>query len=296
MYRKLGYNWNSVQGLPSWAPNFVGAHEDKSYDDDAPGSFYGKSGRGVFASCKEPVLIRKSILSCPGMKVDHITAKGPLVTGMDEDTGYTEMLIWIGDYISKPVIDPQTGRYKLLDVLQTLLRTVWPDNAPGLQNLLPLTMLLYLFNLVRPKEDLTEKDTHDFDIIGEAHNSTFGHYCDQIGLDRIYKGALDIDPSSMDTPMVFFKDMQRNLRFQLKAIHGFRIGLTHDGYTGVFPPCMEKDDIVCVLKHSSVPVLLRKVDNHYEHVGTCFVPGLMNGEAARYLFQGRTSIETLEIR
>jgi hypothetical protein len=291
----LGYNWKSVQGLPSWAPNFVGAHEDKSYDDDAPGGFYGNSGRGVFASCKVPILIQKSILSCPGMKVDHITAKGPLVTGEDEDAGYTEMLVWMGDYISNPVVDPQTGRYKLLDVLQALLRTVWLDNAPSLQKLLPLTMLLYIFYLIRSKEDLVEKDTHDFDLIGEAHNSTFRRYCEQIELDRICKSVLDIDPSSMDTPMVFFNDMQRNFRFQLKAIHGFRIGITHDGYIGVFPPRMEKDDIVCVLKHSSVPVLLRKVDHRYEHVGTCFVPGLMNGEVARYLFRGRTSIEILEI-
>jgi hypothetical protein len=291
----IGYNWNSIEGLPSWAPNFVGAHEDKSYHDDAPGGFYGKSGRGVFASCKEPVVVRGSILYCPGIKVDRMVSKGPLVTGDGEEEGYMEMLVWISQYITAPVVHPHTNRYKLLDVLQALLRTVWHNNQPSPEKFLPLTMLLYVSYLIESKEDLTEKDAHSFGI-GGAAKTTFKSYCEQIELKRICKSALDIDPSSMDSPMVFFTDMHRNFLFQLQPIHGFRLGLTSDGYIGVFPPRMQEDDIVCVLKHSSVPVLLRQVADHYEHVGTCFVPGLMNGEAARNLFQGRTSIETLEIR
>lgn len=85
------------------------------------------------------------------------------------------------------------------------------------------------------------------------------------------------------------------LPLPIKVIHGFRVGITHDRYIGVFPPRMEKDDIVYVLKHSLGPVLLRKVVHHYEHVGTCFVLGFMNGEVARYLFRGRTRIEFFEI-
>jgi hypothetical protein len=105
-------------------------------------------------------------------------SKGSLATGEAENAGYTVMIVWISDYILKPIVNPRTSRYKLLDVLQALLRTVWPDNALRLQTLLPLTMLLYPFRLIRSRKELTEKDTHNFDLIEEVHYSTFRRYCE----------------------------------------------------------------------------------------------------------------------
>jgi hypothetical protein len=112
------------------------------------------------------------------MKVDHITAKDLLPQAKLKNAGYTVMIVWISDYILKPIVNPRTSRYKLLDVLQALLRTVWPDNALRLQTLLPLTMLLYPFRLIRSRKELTEKDTHNFDLIEEVHYSTFRRYCE----------------------------------------------------------------------------------------------------------------------
>jgi hypothetical protein len=43
--------------------------------------------------------------------------------------------------------------------------------------------------------------------------------------------------------------------------------------------CVVEGDIVCVLLGLRVPIVLRKVENHYEIVSTVYVHGLMNGEA-----------------
>ncbi|KAI9868856.1 MAG: hypothetical protein M1813_004707 [Trichoglossum hirsutum] len=54
---------------------------------------------------------------------------------------------------------------------------------------------------------------------------------------------------------------------------------TASGYLGLGPRGIRQDDLVCVLQESTAPVVLRKVDSHYVHVGPCFILGLMDGEA-----------------
>lgn len=54
---------------------------------------------------------------------------------------------------------------------------------------------------------------------------------------------------------------------------------TCDGYLGWGPPGMTGTDHVCVIIGCDVPVVLRRVDDHYIHIGPCWVLGLMNGEA-----------------
>lgn len=60
------------------------------------------------------------------------------------------------------------------------------------------------------------------------------------------------------------------------------------GYLGSAPQDVELGDIVCVLNGSQYPVILRPLpDNLFEFIGTCFVLGLMNGEAREFLNTGR---------
>ncbi|KAH8745963.1 heterokaryon incompatibility protein-domain-containing protein [Hyaloscypha sp. PMI_1271] len=84
----------------------------------------------------------------------------------------------------------------------------------------------------------------------------------------------------------------------IRNLNCYRIFETESGYLGLGPPEMLRDDVVCVLCQSSVPVILRRVDSHYIHVGSSFVLGLMEGEAReRYLIESSTSdLQEFEIR
>jgi len=70
---------------------------------------------------------------------------------------------------------------------------------------------------------------------------------------------------------------------------------TLEGYLGMAPPKCEVGDLVCVFSDCSIPVLLRREGNHYVHVGPCYVLGLMDGEAAQLVRNGKTRIEEFNI-
>lgn len=55
--------------------------------------------------------------------------------------------------------------------------------------------------------------------------------------------------------------------------------ISRKGYIGLGPIPTQKGDMICVLFGCSVPVLIRKVENHHIFVGDCYVHGLMFGEA-----------------
>ena len=57
-----------------------------------------------------------------------------------------------------------------------------------------------------------------------------------------------------------------------------RIFQTENGYLGLGPKAMAKGDMVCVLFGSNAPVVLRKDEKGYIHIGVCFILGFMDGE------------------
>ena len=61
-------------------------------------------------------------------------------------------------------------------------------------------------------------------------------------------------------------------------IRSLKFFQTSRGYLGLGPPSMAPGDLVCMIFDCKMPILLRRVDAHYLHVGTCFVLGLMDGE------------------
>jgi hypothetical protein len=75
----------------------------------------------------------------------------------------------------------------------------------------------------------------------------------------------------------------------------FRIFPTKKGHLGWAPRGMQVGDVVCVCANSSYPIILRKKDDGYSHVGLCFVLGLMYGERAEMAEKGELREEDFEI-
>jgi hypothetical protein len=86
---------------------------------------------------------------------------------------------------------------------------------------------------------------------------------------------------------------QSLVNFRYKA---HRLFHTKEGYLGWGPGDVKVGDAVCVLRGSGMPVLLRDKETWYEHVGTCFVLGFMDGEAAVQIQEQKLKVEEFEIR
>jgi hypothetical protein len=70
---------------------------------------------------------------------------------------------------------------------------------------------------------------------------------------------------------------------------------TKSGYIGFGHRGLERGDLVCILQGSRLPIILRKAENHFIHVCTCFVLGLMDGEVVE-LLKRNAELQQFEIR
>lgn len=71
---------------------------------------------------------------------------------------------------------------------------------------------------------------------------------------------------------------------------------TDDGYLGLAPKGTLPGDKIVILKDCPVPMVLRKVANYYLNIGSCFIAGLMEGEAAAWVANKRATVEQISIR
>ncbi|KAH7348255.1 hypothetical protein BKA66DRAFT_576172 [Pyrenochaeta sp. MPI-SDFR-AT-0127] len=74
-----------------------------------------------------------------------------------------------------------------------------------------------------------------------------------------------------------------------------RLFHTKHGYIGLGPKDASIGDKVCVVGGSPMPILLRKLEDRYEHVGTCFVLGYMDGEVGKLITEGKLVEQEFEI-
>ena len=58
---------------------------------------------------------------------------------------------------------------------------------------------------------------------------------------------------------------------------------------------MREGDLLCVISGVKVPLVLRKIDNHYIIIGDCYVDGIMDGEIIPEIQAGKYQMETLNI-
>ncbi|KAF2135304.1 uncharacterized protein K452DRAFT_333740 [Aplosporella prunicola CBS 121167] len=74
-----------------------------------------------------------------------------------------------------------------------------------------------------------------------------------------------------------------------------RFFITPNGYLGIGPSTLIRNDVICILFGGGVPFLLRRQKDHYVLIGPCYVHGLMKGEAVEERNRGKFKEETFEI-
>jgi hypothetical protein len=68
--------------------------------------------------------------------------------------------------------------------------------------------------------------------------------------------------------------------FHRRAIvRNHRIFYTKNGYFGLGIPESAAGGIVAVLSIWKVPMILQKIDSYFVPIGSCYIPGIMDGEA-----------------
>ncbi|CAG8978284.1 hypothetical protein HYALB_00010282 [Hymenoscyphus albidus] len=71
-----------------------------------------------------------------------------------------------------------------------------------------------------------------------------------------------------------------------RCLKGRTMFALNKGYFGVGPLGTQPGDTVCVLWGCDVPVVIRRLEDHYVLVGPCFVLGFMDGEMRKMVDQG----------
>lgn len=60
---------------------------------------------------------------------------------------------------------------------------------------------------------------------------------------------------------------------------------------GLIPDYAQRDDLVCIINGSETLLVLRRVDQHFEYIGECYVHGIMYGEAVDWDQEGGDRFE-----
>lgn len=70
---------------------------------------------------------------------------------------------------------------------------------------------------------------------------------------------------------------------------------TAAGYLGTAPLHANEEDLVCGLRGSTRPVLLRREGSHFIHIGLAFVLGFMDGEVDKCVAEGSLRMQEFDI-
>jgi hypothetical protein len=122
-------------------------------------------------------------------------------------------------------------------------------------------------------------------------------------LEKIFQDTFRTEvPAEFEAPRVseITDDLER--RSSENALHLTRSRNHHilelsTGYIGLAPRRTLAGDTVCVLKDCPQPVVLRQVDGHHVHVGTCYILGLTSEVGKKFLEDcWSSSLKRLELR
>jgi hypothetical protein len=302
----VGYPWKEVADATSWVPNFPALAETGDSLDPAIrcANFAMTDGRadtGVFPRDTCIPKLDKTVLHCTGILIGEVSEMGPPI------------------YAHEPIHDrePESDLW-LLWIFDIAVKSM-TVNPTGWAALAAMRRVLFFAH--------DSKSQYGYDLLLSLLIGDMAYVCERR---RACDYATTFSALNMDLPaqkMTYLEQAvslrDRHQRFLQLAVHMFgSTAYTHgflNGYTtyagayagteklrmaivkakpvliGMFPPFTRTGDLVYVLKGCELPVILRKNDDGYFHVGACYIDRIMNGEAGDMLRKGQLKLEDIRI-
>ncbi|PQE32216.1 heterokaryon incompatibility protein [Rutstroemia sp. NJR-2017a WRK4] len=269
----------------SWVPNYPALHTTRVRTD-----FRGNADYKVFPPTTPGSALRGSSLWVNGVSIDPISRRDQVL--QLDHSGLSSLLDYFENYIKRRPIHT-TG----VSGFYALFQTSVPDRSTTSRSkhILGASAFLHIILYWAKPEPATLHRIVDLVLDNDKALSDFI-------LDNIYKtsaAAFGRRPNLAVPPTIEnsdFDDAVRDVMRVLTSVEGCRYIETASGYIGMASPEVREDDVVCVLYGCPSLVILRKTDDYFVHIGACYVPGLMNGEAAMVVPVKEARIERFELR
>ncbi|KAE8447147.1 hypothetical protein EG329_011131 [Mollisiaceae sp. DMI_Dod_QoI] len=320
-------HWGEKPRFATWIPDFAGHSQITS------GEFISlyegvKADKGLFSEGDESYpYIEGSALFVSGVKVDSVAS----VSKIEDSTvnQFGPLLNFTANYVARHSV-----YLSGIPPLQAVFRVATEDATPVLNASSILAGLYFLMHFTyfessgNDQKKLMPTLLRLFGYAQQHKNSSLDEYQNMLPQLLRLLGYTQQESSSLDEWLVrnFFSNIDlKELGFQdplssyldpnhpnclkialrmkflmrislLNERYHWQLAETINGYLCRLPSASKPGDLVCVLKGSAVPVILREVDGHYVHVGTAFVVGLMDGEAAKLVDESKLVTELFELR
>jgi hypothetical protein len=298
----IGFSFPNTLALPSWVPDW------HKYTQQRAGHTVFDSEFAVANSdvdCYFPTAPRVSttgFLTVSGCICDRVLEIGPPTSDYCDDEGanYEHQLFpFIRNYLSH---NGTKGHPMGVPKLQVVFRTMLRDSysVPKHERLdldrisssyLVLTTLYLLSKNSEFQPPVVPTLQSGMERLGLPPNSSLK--------DFLLACGISIDEKLIGDDFVASYVWRKTLKthYYMAAVDlCFRLFITKEGYLGWAPPGTRQDDLLCVVGNCSYPVVLRKVNGSFLHVGLCYVLGLMYGEVAKMIKNGKLQIEEFEIQ
>lgn len=214
-------------------------------------------------------------------------------TTRDKKKHYEALYHFSVDFASRN----ESGYLKRMPALQAVLRVIW--GQPMKQKVIGPTIMRGL-NFLKFLSTFGPHSTPEENIRGlgfvldESFDSTF--HTKLFSMDEVVWPIRSLLDEFKDWAPIGGLTEMMELEVRLGELHkSWRLVETEKGYLGLGPKGTMPGDVVTVLKGSQVPVILRRNGNHFNHVGTSFILGLMDGELAGCVEKGEFPIKEFTI-
>lgn len=233
-------------GTPSWVPNLARSKDIPSMVETMEDPF---EACGPYDESKR-LSVRNNTLSAPGLLLEKIARSA---------SRSLEVTVRIGDlhkFLAEGAMDQL---HVLREALQLTSMPCWKVPEPIRKQAFWRTLL--------------GGNWTDNCRLRQHHENDFNSYWEfmqqfdpELESDSTWDGYDLVRVTSIETKVI---DIARERRFCM----------SESGRTGWIPKAGKEGDIISVLYGCFVPVLLRPKGNAYEVIGTCYIHGIMDGEA-----------------
>lgn len=293
-----GYHIEAVVGLPTWVPDFANSSKVAEGESIWMNPDACNADRDLtIAEMQRAKYVRISSLHCAVIKVSMILGVGPRIALFHDSNRapWLSLRSWIMRCVSEIPFYGPCGVPTLFAIQQALYQTSPTYGQWNAEEVVPL--LCALLGIRDDVNDVVNVMSGRLAFDPWRNNGEEVVFLERVAesfsmaADNLYGRLLQHITSTQRV----IADLQM-LAVVATKIRGARLALTCDGYLGLFPPKVGETDVVSVVRGCPSPIILRRVDNHYIHLGCCFIVGLMNGEVAQLLRSGNLLVDQVEIR